>query len=395
MPVTRRGFTLGVASSAATLCSGFAGELFLGAAHAAGNANPKKTRILFNENPLGPSPLALSAIESHASMLSRYPLSEGPRLEMKLRKMHGMSYRDATGELSLVPAPALQGNTDLLLGVGSSEILRSIAWAFGTQEGNLVEANPSYSALGDAVETMPGTKLERRIVPLNESGRVSTAGMIQAIDSNTKLVVVCNPNNPTGTSIPLSEIESLADAIPKDALLLVDEAYIEFLPNGDKVSAMELAKNRDNVLVARTFSKIYGLAGLRVGYAVASTSVISKIKPFMLGRLSMSMAGVLAAEAALDDTRHIAQTKELHQKTNELWQRGFHDAGWKMTPSDVGFCWVDLGHGCAPLVSFLADRGVLICSGMRWELPNYVRISMGTDSENDQLLSGIRAFKKA
>lgn len=394
MPVTRRGFTLGVASSAATLCSGFAGELLLGAAHAGGNANPKKTRILFNENPLGPSPLSLAAIESHANMLSRYPLSEGPRLEMKLRKMHGMSYRDATGELSLVPAPPLEGKTDLLLGVGSSEILRSIAWAFGTQKGNLVEANPSYSALGDAVATMPGAQLERRIIPLNESGRVSTSGMIQAIDSSTKLVVVCNPNNPTGTSIPLSEIESLADAIPKDALLLVDEAYVEFLPNGDRVSAMELAKNRDNVLVARTFSKIHGLAGLRVGYAVASTSVISKIKPFMLGRLSMSMAGILAAEAALDDTRHIAHTKELHQKTNELWQRGFRDAGWKMTPSDVGFCWVDLGHDCAPLVSFLADRGVLICSGMRWELPNYVRISMGTDSENDQLLSGIRAFKK-
>jgi len=395
MSFTRRDFTIGVASSAATLCSGFAGELLVGAANAAVVPAVKKTRILFNENPLGPSPLSLSAIESNVSMLSRYPLAEGPRLEMKLRKMYGLSYHEATGELALTPAPTLEGNTDLLLGVGSSEILRSIAWAYGTQEGNMVEANPSYSAVGDATGAMPGARLERRIVPLNEAGRVSASEMIKAIDAETKLVVVCNPNNPTGTSIPLSEIESIADAMPKESLLLVDEAYIEFLPNAEKVSAIELAKNRDNVLVVRTFSKIYGMAGLRVGYGVGAISVIQKIKPYMLGRLSMSMAGVLAAEAGLDDVKHIARTRELYQKTNEMWERCFHDAGWKMTPSDVGFCWVDVGHDAAPLVSFLAESGVLICSGMRWNLPNHVRISMGTESENDQLLRGVGAYKLA
>jgi histidinol-phosphate aminotransferase len=394
MPVSRRDFAIGVSASTAWLCSGFAGELLGAHPEAAKLSGSKKARILFNENPLGPSPLSLSAIESSASMLGRYPLSEGPRLEMKLRKMHGLSYHEASGELSLGPPPPLEGTTDLLLGIGSSEILKSIAWAYSSQAGNIVEAHPSYSAVGDSAAAIPGNKIERRIIPLNAQNRVDITSMIQAISADTKVVVICNPNNPTGTTIPLSQIEAIADATPKTALLLVDEAYIEFLPHAEKISAMELAKTRENVLVARTFSKIYGLAGLRVGYAVASTEVISRIKPFMLGRLSMGMAGVLAAEAALDDKQHIAKTRALHQKTQEQWERGFRAAGWKMTASDVGFCWVDLEQDSTPLISFLAERNVLISGGKRWNLPNCVRISMGTELENDQLMAGVRDFKR-
>ncbi len=211
-------------------------------------------------------------------MLGRYPLSEGPRLEMKLRKLHGLSYREASAELSLGPKVKLEGDTDLLLGIGSSE--------------------------------------------------------------------------------------------------------------------MELAKSRKNVLVARTFSKIFGLAGLRIGYGLGATQIIDRLRPFMLGQLSLSMAGVLAAEASMDDQQHMAKTKALHQTTLELWDRCFRTAGWKMTTSEACLCWVDVGQDATPLVHFLAERDVLISGGRRWQLPNCVRISMGTEEENNRLAAGVVAFGK-
>lgn len=394
MQSSRRGFVAGVSASTALILSNFAGEV---RANAIGNAllSTRKARILFNENPLGPSSLALAAIQASASTLGRYPLSEGPRLEMKLRKLHGLTYQETSSELSLGPKPRLEGDSDLLLGIGSSEILRAVAWAYGSQSGNIVEAHQSYSSVGDAAVEIPGTQIQRKIIPLDNANRLDTAAMIKAIDSDTKIVVVCNPNNPTGTTIPLSQIVAIADAMPKDSILLVDEAYIEFLPNADRVSAVELAKTRKNVLVARTFSKIFGLAGLRIGYGLGATQMIERLRPFMLGRLSMSMAGVLAAEASMDDKQHISETMELHQKTLELWERGFRSAGWKMTTSEACFCWVDVGQGATELIRFLAERDVLISGGSRWNLPNFVRISMGTEEENDRLLAGVKAFCKA
>ena len=328
MESSRRGFVAGASAAAALALSNFAGEIRANAL-VLPSLSPKKARILFNENPLGPSPRALSAIEASASMLGRYPLSEGPRLEMKLRKLHGLSYREASAELSLGPKPKLEGENDLLLGIGSSEILKAVAWAYGSQSGNIVEAYPSYSAVSDAAVEIPNTRIQRKIVPLDSANRFDTTAMIKAIDADTKIVVICNPNNPTGTTIPLAQIAAMAEAIPKDALLLVDEAYIEFMPHADKVSAVELAKSRKNVLVARTFSKIFGLAGLRIGYGLGATQIIDRLRPFMLGQLSLSMAGVLAAEASMDDQQHMAKTKALHQTTLELWDRCFRTAGGK------------------------------------------------------------------
>jgi histidinol-phosphate aminotransferase len=397
MDVTRRHFVTGAtATTTFVALSGFSGELrgAFAAGHGPSPTFAAKARILFNENPLGPSPLALKVIESSSSYFGRYPLSEGPRLEMKLRKMHRMPYEEIGSELSLKPRQPLEGSTDLLLGVGSSELLKAIAWAYCSQSGNIVEAHPSYSAAGDSAESIPGSSIVRKIIPLNSKNQLDVPAMIRAIDSQTRLVIVCNPNNPTGTTVSLSQIEAIAQATPENALLLVDEAYIEFLPDAEKSSAVELAKSRKNVLVARTFSKIYGLAGMRVGYGIGPTDVIAKLKPYMLGRLSMSMAGVLAAEASLDDQSHILKTQQLQRKSSDIWQTAARMMGWKSTESDVGFCWMDLGRDATPLIQFLAERHVLISGGARWNLPNCVRISMGTDEENDMLISGLRAFAK-
>ncbi len=394
MDLTRRGFVAGLSTVGAAALSGILGEVRLIAAE--DNASPSKpARILFNENPLGPSPRALDAVSQAASMLGRYPLAETPLLEAKLRKMHGLPYSEPTPGLSLARKPPASGPNDLLIGVGSSEILKAVAWAYCSAGGNVVEAHPGYSAVGSEAAQIPLANATRKLIPLDRNDRVDVQAMIRAIDADTKVVVLCNPNNPTGTTITLSQIEQLADATPKDALLLVDEAYIEFLPNMSSVSAVELAKSRANVLVARTFSKIYGLAGLRIGYGLGPTPVIERLRPYMLGALSLSMAGVVGAIAAVDDPNHIQVSRELNATIQETWKREFPRLGWKMSPSDACFTWVDVGSDCSNLVRFLAERGVLISGGQRWEMPNHVRISIGTEEENQRLLAGIRAFAQA
>ena len=394
MHVSRRNFVTGLSSASAIALSGFAGELRLNAAEPL-QGSTKPARILFNENPLGPSKKALAALQEASSSFCRYPLGESPRLEAKLRKLHGLPFNEPAAGLSLARVESPAGDSDLLLGVGSSEILKAIAWAYCSQGGNVVEAYPGYAALGAEAMSIPGSTATRQMVPLDAENRIDVPAMLAAIHGDTKVVVVCNPNNPTGSTLGLSAIEQLADATPEDGLLLVDEAYIEFLPNGDAISAIELAKTRKNVIVARTFSKIYGLAGLRLGYGLSSTEVIAKLRPFMLGRLSMSMPGIVAASAAIEDVEHVAATRELNLRIQETWKRNFPKFGWKMTHSDACFSWVNVGGDCTSLVQFLAQRDVLISGGGRWDLPEYVRISIGTEEENERLLAGAAAFARA
>ena len=393
MTLSRRNF-LGTASVASTVAfSGFMSEMrptALAASEAGGTDHT--ARILFNENPLGPSPKALGVLASAGQQFARYPLLESKRLAMKLRQYNGLPYKEVGEQLSLGGDGETAGEVDLILGVGSSEVLRAAAWAFCASGGNVVEPYPSYSAVGSAAAGIPGVNVQRKMVALDDHDRLDVAAMCAAIDPDTRLVVICNPNNPTGTTITVSDIERIAKATPSDALIFVDEAYIEFTEDPESASALEFAKNCSNVLVSRTFSKIHGLAGLRVGYGIADSGVIRRLKRYMLGGLSFNMPGILAAQQAIDDDEHLRDTLELNRSIHASWSKFFHDVGWKMTPSVTCFSWVNLGHDSRPLVRFLADRKVLVSGGQRWNMPDYVRISIGTEEENEMLLSGVRAF---
>ncbi|MEL6108817.1 MAG: histidinol-phosphate transaminase [Planctomycetota bacterium] len=389
MPLNRRVFAGGVAASP-FLLSGLWGELR--GAETGQTSELRPARILFNENPLGPSPAAIDALAKDPMQFARYPLSESFELAMKLRQKLGLPFVEPSTELSLKSPELPPSDTDLVLGVGSSELLHASVWAYTSAGGNVVEPYPSYAAVGGEAARMPGSKIERRMIPLTDQMTLDVPAMLQAIDSDTKIIVVCNPNNPTGSVISLDQVAQICEAAPSTALVLVDEAYIEFVENGEEVSALELAKSLPNVLVTRTFSKIYGLAGLRLGYGIGSTELIDRLTPHMLGRLSMNMPAILAATAALEDDGHLAKTLKLTREVQESWRVAFPKWGYKMTPSITCFGWVDLGFDCTPLVKFLADRGVLISGGQRWELPNCVRISVGTLEENDRLLSGMKAF---
>lgn len=390
MSFTRRELIASI--PAGLLFAGLSGELL--AQQSLDEKRP--ARILFNENPLGPSPKALSAIEAATNDLSRYPLGQTPRLERKLKKRFGLPTEETEGGgLSLKPASTNLGTHDLVLGVGSSEILRAAAWAYCSDGGTIVEGYPSYAAIGNDASRIPGVIVKREMIPLDEKSRLNVPAMIDAIDDSTKIVVICNPNNPTGTIISQNEIRSIAEATPDDALVFVDEAYIEFLgDSASSTSAVELALQSKNVMVSRTFSKIYGMAGLRLGYGISSNEVVQRLRPYMLGTLSLNMAGVQGAMAAINDDGHVRKTIELNRLVHDQWRRTFKQIGWTMADSSACFCWVDTGEDCTKLVSFLANRGVLISGGQRWNLPNYVRVSTGTEDENARFIEGIRAFAK-
>lgn len=393
MPLSRRNF-LGGASVASTVAfGGLLGEIrptqSLGAEAI---DDDRVARILFNENPLGPSPKALKVLAATGHQFARYPLRESKKLAMKLRQHNGLPYEEVSQRISLADDGQPASKVDLVMGVGSSEILRAAAWAYCSSGGNVVEPYPSYSAVGSAAAEIPGANVKRKMVSLDDHNRLDTAAMCSAIDTDTRMVVICNPNNPTGTTITLSEIESIVKKTPKDALVFVDEAYIEFTEDPKSATALEFAKECSNVLVSRTFSKIHGLAGMRIGYGIADAAVIRLLKNYMLGGLSFNMPGILAAQEAIDDDQHLQDTLKLNRSIHRSWTKFFHDVGWKMTPSVTCFSWVDVGQDCSPLVDFLAERNVLISGGQRWNMPNFVRISIGTEEENDMLLSGIRAF---
>jgi histidinol-phosphate aminotransferase len=353
-------------------------------------------RILFNENPLGPSPAALKAIAASGHVFNRYGMTDSLKLEMKIRAKVGLPTIEVSDTPALGPAQRPNSDTDLIMGIGSSEILRAAGWMCADQgggKGNSVEANPSYDALADDAEKKPGAKLTRKIVPLDKENQVDVQAMADAVDAQTKVVVLCNPNNPTGAFIPKSGIEQIVAKAPESCLVFIDEAYIEYLPDYEKQSALELAKTAPNVLVARTFSKVYGLAGLRMGYAIANRNVIASLRPYMLGGIALNMAGLAAASAALDDTSHVQATRDLNAKVQAIWKKDLPGLGFKVTPSVAGFIWADVGEDCTGLVRSLQQKGVLISHGRRWNLPQYVRISIGTENEVDRLMEGIKAYR--
>jgi histidinol-phosphate aminotransferase len=362
-------------------------------ANGAANGRLKPARIMFNENPLGPSPKALAALRDGLKAGHLYPFTEITRLEMKLRALHGLATADVPDVPTLRMRVQPEGDADLLLGVGSSELLKAVARAFAAGKENVVEAHPAYTGVADESTSMPGATARRIAVPLDADGRTDLQAMKDAVTPGTGIVVLCNPNNPTGTAIKRSDIERFASELPESVLLFVDEAYNEYLDNAAEYSVVDLAKSRPNVLVTRTFSKLYGLAGLRIGYGIANRNVIRRLEQHTIGQMGANAAALMAASAALEDKEHEAAALALRKRTVARWVEEFPELGFKMAPTQVAFCWVDLGTNARRFVRFLADRQIQVSHGTRWNLPHCVRISMGTDEEMARLSEAAKAFR--
>ncbi len=319
-------------------------------------------RLNFNENPLGPSPKAIAAVlENGLREANRYNLIES--LIERIAKHHD------------VPAKSV------VVGCGSTEFLQFTPWAFLRDGGNIVLPAPTYGWCGGVAKSMGREVIE---VPLGAEGTVDVASLKKSITRDTRMLYVANPNNPTGAGLPLDEIASLTGTLPDGAVFLVDEAYNDFLPEGK--SAIDLVRRGAPVLVARTFSKGFGLAGLRLGYAIGSDPVLETLKNVWWGDLGINTAVHVAAPAALDDKEHVSRYVQTVDSGLKQLKSGLAAKGFKPYPHRAPFFMVDTGKTARPLVRALQEKKVYVRDGSAWDMPTFLRVSVGTAEENESFL---------
>lgn len=342
-------------------------------------------RILLNENPLGCSPKARAAAIEAVSRAHYYPFDLSVKLANQLRRKHSMPLVPEPVGLSSKILPSEESHVLTLAG-GSSELLFAIAHAFTSDGGGIVEADPSYQALGAFALKRPNTKAYVRRVPLLPDGDADLEGMLKAIDSDTKVVVINNPNNPTGTAIDTARLIDFLEKIPEQVIAVVDEAYIDFLETPEQRSIIPFALRSKNIVVTRTFSKIHGLAGLRMGYAIGPRSIIESMQNYRVGSFSLNQCGIAAAMASLEDSEFQIQSRQVAKESRVRIAECLKEHGFKVARSDAACVWAESDATVLPLVEKLGQRGILIASGLRWERPNCLRISVATLPQTAKLV---------
>jgi len=325
----------------------------------------KPVVLCSNENNFGPSPKALEAIREAMFQLHLYP--------------------DPTGEsLRLALAKHLVVNMEnIILGNGSDGILYSLFKAFFLPGEKLLTSEASFVSL-DAMAKMNRVEVEK--VPMKAGYRFDLNAIFDSIDSSTKAVYLCNPNNPTGTAISKTDLVKFLNKVPKHLLVIVDEAYFEFAKTLSDQYPDSTKLHFDNVLTLRTFSKAYGLAGLRLGYAIGSSHLINALTKVKLTFNPNSLAQA-ACRAALEDEHHLRKTLQNNQSGLQLHYRTFSDLAIPFVPSFANFAMVDLGteERVERLYQQLLQKGVLIRRLASFGLPHCARISVGTPTENLRL----------
>lgn len=325
-------------------------------------------KMASNENPFGPSPLAVAAIEKILRQTHLYPDGNAFYLKNRLAE-----------KLGVQPA-------NLILGNGSNEILEFVAHAL-LSPGDEVVVSQYCFAVYPIVTHLFGAKLVT--VPAKSFGHDLPA-MLKAISPRTKIVFVANPNNPTGTLASRDEVMALANGVPAGVLLVMDEAYIEFMEEPTDLLPLIRQGSHRNLLLARTFSKIYGLAGFRVGYGVAHPEVIGTLEkvrqPF-----NTNLPAQVGALAALDDEEHVLRTRANNTAGLKWFEDGFRALGLEFIPSAANFILVKVGKGQA-VFEAMQKQGVIVRPMGGYQLPEWIRISVGTAPENQRC---IEALKKA
>jgi len=325
-------------------------------------------KVASNENPLGPSPRALAAIPAALAHVNRYPDSGALRLALAAR-------------LGCRPG-------ELMFGNGSNDLLYQLVLATCEPTDEVVTHRYAFLAYRHSALVAARPFIT---APVTAALACDVDALIAAFTPRTKLVVIGTPNNPTGTPVSRAGIERVIAALPARALLVIDEAYGEYAamwPEIDHADGLA-ARGRDpRVVVLRTFSKIYGLAGLRVGYAVADPAVIDALG--RVGRtFNVSSVALAGALAALDDSEHVARSARQARRAIERYLAEIRGPGVRVYPSLANFVLVDCGRPSAPLYERLLARGVIVRPMAAWGLPNHLRVSIASDDDLPRVISSL------
>jgi histidinol-phosphate aminotransferase len=317
---------------------------------------PGVAKLNANENPYGPSPLAIKAMTKAISKGAYYVNETAQLLKQMIAQRHGLTV------------------DHILLSSGSSGVLTNLAMA-AASEGNILGADlfwDTTSKMGTR-NSKYGIKRLAKTVDLS----IDLEAMLESIGPDIALAQVCNPNNPTGMMLPAEKLKSFCKAASNKTMVLVDEAYNELTDDPESNSVVPLIKSGYNVVVARTFSKIYGLAGMRVGYMIASPETIEKISKFGMGSYGLNQAGIAAAVASYNDEVFLKHSKAKVVEARQMVSEAVTANGLKALPSQTSFMFVDLGDlNAETFRQEMAKENVLI-RGIYQDYTNWSRVSMG------------------
>jgi len=325
-------------------------------------------KLASNENSLGPSPRALAAIQAALPNIFRYPEGSGHYLVHALAQKTGLSF------------------DHLILGNGANDLIELAAKTFVAPGDNIVTGYPSFIMYEIAAKLM---EAECRKVPLKDY-RFDLPTLAAAIDARTRLIIIANPNNPTGTIVRRKELEVFLERVPSSALVIMDEAYFDFAENADYPDSLDYVRTGREVMTMRSFSKNYGLAGLRLGWAAAHPDVIAPMQrirqPFNANILAQ-VAGV----AALEDDEHLTKSRDQVRKGREQIYAGLDALAVSYVRSHANFILVLLGIEGKGVFEGLLKEGVIVRPMAGWGYPQAIRVTVGTAEENDVFL---KAFRK-
>ncbi len=314
----------------------------------------KTIRLCFNENPFGVSPKALEAMQKSLSLSSMYDFKFADTLSAKLAEKHQLKQEN------------------LLVSAGSSFLLELIIKYVSLDKGHFIIPDPSFTIFESIGEFLG---MSKTVVPLNEQKRIDLSKMKDSVRKDTKLIYICNPNNPTGDLLSRQEIENFIKTVPENITILVDEAYIEFT---NQKSLSDLVNTYKNLIVTRTFSKLYGFAGARLGYAIGNPKLIVELKKLQSwSGAEISVVTMAGAIAAMEDQEFISKVLNNNQKVKDFTVSEFQKRGIKTISSSANFVYFSLDNYKAEYFKKLKDAKIL--GGKTYEQKGkWTRISIGT-----------------
>jgi len=326
-----------------------------------------------NENPLGPSSKVIEALKEALSEIHLYPEASYRALREALAKRFELS------------------PDNFILGNGSNEVLEFVFKAFLEREDEVLVSHPSFLIYEKFAEIY-GVKVKK--IPLSKDLKHDFKAFLKAITPKTKAIFLDHPHNPTGSTLKREEWEAFLEALPKEILLVMDEAYGEFIEDPEVPRGPELLKKGyPNLLITRTFSKAFGLAGLRLGYGISTPEIISTLnkvrQPF-----NVNLLAVKAALSVLEDREYQEKSLETVFMGRRFLREALSELGFKVYPSEANFLMVDFGSICDSLYQYLMKRGIFLRPLKPYGFENALRITVGTEEANSALIKEIKAFLK-
>jgi histidinol-phosphate aminotransferase len=346
-------------------------------------------RLSSNENPYGPSPLAMEAMTEAFDLAWRYPDEHAETLIASLAKLNGVKgdqilLGDGSGEILKVSASAFTGPmTNDRRPIELARPTRGPALTFIPGRGRMVVADPTFEAILNHARI---NRAEVVKVPLTKSFAHDLAKMTAA--AREGLIYICNPNNPTASITPKNELRDFIRNTPKSTMILVDEAYHHYADSPDYESVIPMVKDYPNLIVARTFSKIYGMAGLRVGYCVAQPVTMKRMRPHQTWD-SVNIMALAAAIASLNDPEQVPNGRRLNAQTKQFVLDELGRLGYSNIPSQANFVMIDVKRPVQPLITGLRERNVQV-GRLFPALPTHMRVTIGKQSEMETFMTAFR-----